>query len=174
MSKSWVSLVNNELDCKVMNYGISGDSTSGMLVRFYTQILRERPDVLFVMGGGNDLRAGCPAWAIQNNIQTIIYNCRANGILPVVGLTVPQDLNNLSLEFSRLAIPENMQIETEKYRSWLLKLPSTIGVDIIDFYDVFASQDLKKVYLDGLHPNMDAQEKLAKRFLEGIKKIINI
>ncbi|WP_317855882.1 GDSL-type esterase/lipase family protein [Chakrabartyella piscis] len=172
-SCGWLNLVNSQLDCTIINYAIAGDTTNGMLIKFHTQVLKDHPDVLFIMGGGNDLRAGAPATALQTNIVSLVYNARANGIFPIIGLTVPEDHKNLSPEFRKIPVPENIEIEREQYRNWLIEYCKALNVPTIDFYHIFDGKDLKDVYIDGLHPTTESQKLIADEFLRRFKEILN-
>lgn len=40
---AWPALLQNRLNITVVNSGISGDTTSGMLARFYPDVIQHRP-----------------------------------------------------------------------------------------------------------------------------------
>jgi lysophospholipase L1-like esterase len=59
---TWPALVANALSLEVINCGIGGDTTNGMLSRFYPDVVDRRPAFVFIMGGTNDLWWG---WEFQ-------------------------------------------------------------------------------------------------------------
>ncbi len=50
------SLVENRLKIKVINSSLGGDTTGGLLSRFYPGGVQHRPDFVLIMGGTNGLR----------------------------------------------------------------------------------------------------------------------
>ena len=57
-SNSWTNIVNKETRLEIVNKGINGDTTSGMLARFNEDVVKNSPDIVFIMGGTNDFIAG--------------------------------------------------------------------------------------------------------------------
>ena len=54
-SDTWPALAEKELNIRLVNSGISGDTTGGLLSRFYHDVIQYRPDILIIMAGTNDL-----------------------------------------------------------------------------------------------------------------------
>ena len=52
---TWPELVSHTLNMDVINCGIGGDTTTGMLARFHQEVAVRRPAFVFIMGGTNDL-----------------------------------------------------------------------------------------------------------------------
>ena len=52
---SWTSLVEHNLRVSVVNHGIGGDTTAGMLSRFPYEVAQQQPAIVILMGGTNDL-----------------------------------------------------------------------------------------------------------------------
>ena len=50
----WPSLLQNALGTEVINTGIGGDTTAGLLSRFATDVIPRKPDAVILMGGIND------------------------------------------------------------------------------------------------------------------------
>ena len=175
ISKSWVELANKKLNAEVLNYGISGDTSTGMLVRFHTEVLKEKPDAVFIMGGGNDLRAGCFATTIQANILAMVKNASERGITPILGLTIPQDRANIAPNFKAVPQYEYTEEERAKYRNWLIAYAKAVEIPTIDFFNVFDGVDnFSDLYIDGLHVTEEAQHYLAEHFCKEITKILKI
>ncbi len=168
---SWLYKANQELDATIINHGIPGDTTGGMLARFHGTVLKESPRVVMIMGGGNDFRAGCPPYIAQSNVMSMVYTAHANGILPIVGLTVPTDWDNIAERWRRLPQVGNPRESAMQYRQWLQEFSEATGTSTIDFYEVFAQKELSTFYLDGLHPNEKGQQLMAEYFVKRYKEI---
>ena len=68
-NKSWTELLQKELNVEVINAGISGDTTSGMLARCEKLLLEHQPSHLIIFGGTNDLWFGLKDEFILSNIH---------------------------------------------------------------------------------------------------------
>ncbi|MCG8484577.1 MAG: GDSL-type esterase/lipase family protein [Clostridia bacterium] len=57
-SEAWTSIVEEKYGIEMINKGISGDTTTGMLARFYKDVVEHKPMYVMLMGGINDLEMG--------------------------------------------------------------------------------------------------------------------
>jgi len=58
-------------DVRILNRGISGDTSEGVLNRL-DKVIGRHPKIVFLMIGMNDLRTGVPASTISANIRSIV------------------------------------------------------------------------------------------------------
>nr|WP_226925856.1 arylesterase [Fluviibacterium sp. MJW13] len=82
-------LAENEVSAKVLNAGVSGDTTAGGLARIGWTLTSE-VDALIVALGGNDLLRGIDPLASRANLEGILSEARGRG-LPVlmIGMEAP-------------------------------------------------------------------------------------
>jgi lysophospholipase L1-like esterase len=73
------------------NAGIGGQTTTQMLSRFNADVLALSPDFCFIMGGINDIITGQPITTPISNILSMVDQCLANGIVPVVLPNAPEN-----------------------------------------------------------------------------------
>jgi lysophospholipase L1-like esterase len=73
----------------VINLGINGDSTYGMLKRFEQDVTTERPDVVVIWGGINDLGAGRKPEYVIGNLLKLYDMTRASGAEPIACTLTP-------------------------------------------------------------------------------------
>ncbi len=52
---TWPYLVENRVNVNVINSGIGGDTSGGLLGRFYRDVIRHQPEMVVILGGTNDL-----------------------------------------------------------------------------------------------------------------------
>jgi lysophospholipase L1-like esterase len=71
-------------DLVVVNQGIDGDSTRGMLDRFHRGVESENPDIVLIWGGINDLSTRIPPESVLHNIIQLVERTREINALPVV------------------------------------------------------------------------------------------
>lgn len=92
------------------NAGVPGDLTSGMRSRLSSDVVAYKPDVVFVMGGTNDIGHYVSAATTIANLRAIIVAAKAKGIT-VVLMTIPPDsypawagqINSLNSQIVHLA-----------------------------------------------------------------------
>ena len=90
---------SQETGWELVNEGINGDTTGGMLARMQGGVLAElregglgadRPYVL-LMGGSNDVFYSGSDAAARGNMGAMIHQLFSVGVLPVVGIPLPAD-----------------------------------------------------------------------------------
>lgn len=79
------------LDWKVINAGVSGDTTAGGLRRL-DWVFRQKVDVLFVCLGANDGMRGVPVAEADRNLRAIVDRAKAKGATVVLaGIQIPEN-----------------------------------------------------------------------------------
>lgn len=73
----------------VVNAGVNGDSTDGMLWRFGRAVAPERPDVVVVWGGINDLGAARDTEQVMGNLAKLYESSIKIGATPVACTLTP-------------------------------------------------------------------------------------
>ena len=76
----------------VVNAGINGDSTDGMLVRFDRSVAAERPEAVIVWGGINDLFSGRGPEYVAANLAELYVRCRQIAAEPVACTVSPTSM----------------------------------------------------------------------------------
>lgn len=163
---TWVSLAAGRTGVEMINAGICGDTTGGMLARFGRDVLEKRPDAVFIMGGGNDRMTGCPNCIAQSNLMGMAHQAISAGILPMVGLQPPVLRERIPEDWAAFASGNlGQQAETE-YRLWLLRFGKTFGIPVVDFWRPFSEalgeEPPESLYLDGLHPTAKGHAMMAQ------------
>lgn len=73
----------DDVDIYVVNLGINGDTTRGMLGRFDRQVAPEEPGYVIILGGINDLFMGVPPESIMENLRGIYEKTLQIGATPI-------------------------------------------------------------------------------------------
>ena len=112
-----------ERDIAVVNQGIDGDSTGGMLERFSRNVEPEKPDVVIIWGGINDLSSRRTPEDTLPNIVELVERSKAIGAVPVVLNVTPvagvhfndtvRELNNLTKDFCESSDTTYVDLYTE-------------------------------------------------------------
>jgi lysophospholipase L1-like esterase len=73
----------------VVNAGVNGESTEGMLWRFSLAVIAEKPDAVIVWGGINDLGAARNPEQVMGNLAKLYESYREIGAMPVACTLTP-------------------------------------------------------------------------------------
>ena len=123
---------------KVVNAGVSGDTTAGGAARL-DWIYKQRVDVLFLCLGANDGLRGVPVAETERNLRTILDRAQHEGSRVVLaGLQLPQ---NFGPEY-RTAFAKIFPRLAKDYR-----------VPLLPFLLEGVAMDPRLNQPDGMHPN---------------------
>ena len=175
----WPSLVEGRLDIKVVNSGIGGDTTAGLLSRFYHDVVQHRPDHVLIMGGTNDLWWDLDLKSIQANIFTMTCQAEHHHIIPIVGLPIP--INVEQARKQDFMPPQGGYKKCMKKLAVLVedltKLAQQNEIACLDFYHPFCDDSgaVKGKYFleDGLHPNKAGHRQMAQIAVESLQHLYN-
>ena len=153
----WPTLLGNH--CTVINAGISGDTTAGMLSRFHPMVINESPSHVIIMGGTNDCSFNLPADAIISNIMAMTKLARHHGIVSIIGLPT-RCFIDMDIDFNDLFI--SYQAFTKRLESFRKKLKEMAELKDLMVID-FSIGLTKEHYLDdGVHPNEAGHQSMYK------------
>lgn len=137
------------------NCGVPGDTTTGMLSRFKSQVLEAKPDVVVLFGGLNDLNWGIDISVVASNLNSMIAQAQHHGIKPMLVVTSAIDPVGALPMFGNQ--PSNVErlrqsVETlSNAHSKKLKMMyghGETGIEIVDAYQVFETYAQQNGYRD--------------------------
>ena len=134
---------------RVVNAGVSGDTTAGGLSRL-DWLLRQRPDVLVVSLGGNDGLRGLQLSSSEDNLRRIVERARAAGArVLLTGMKMPPNYGDYADDFAAM----------------YPRLAGELGVPLVPFL-LDGIADRPDLFLaDGIHPTAEGQAVLAETVL---------
>jgi acyl-CoA thioesterase-1 len=154
LAEQHLTSLQSDMKVNVLNRGVCGDLTSGMLERFSRDVVDEKADYVIVLGGTNDIGCGLDPAVIFQNL-TAMYDAALNKGIVAVACSVPSILGFDGLIPPRLYLNRVIRREAEK-RS-------------IAFVDLFAAtaeprtNRLSEDYsADGLHLNAKGYQRVAR------------
>jgi acyl-CoA thioesterase-1 len=134
------------LDWKVVNAGVSGDTSAGALARL-DWLYRTRVDVLFLCIGSNDGLRGLPVAQLEKNLRAILDRARREGTQVVLaGAMVPDNYGRAYQDAFRRLYPRLAKEYRLPFLPFLLEPVVREGL----FQD------------DGLHPTAEGARKVAE------------
>jgi lysophospholipase L1-like esterase len=153
---SWVSVVRRGTGLDIINKGINGDTTEGMLYRFDMDVISKNPDRVFVMGGSNDLIMNIEPSLVESNITAMCRLSVDKSIEPIIGIPPNVDIGNVREDWANYSDFSMVAERLAKYRQRLLRYSRISGVKHLDFYSEIEKRAIDGIgglYFDGLHFN---------------------
>ncbi len=90
------NMIKEGLDVEVINKGIPGDCTTGMVGRFYHDVVMLKPDYVIISGGGNDMWWNVPLSIPKANLYSMIKQALQHNIIPVLTVKLLRQGNSES------------------------------------------------------------------------------
>ncbi len=126
-------------DYRVVNAGVSGDTSAGALRRLDWALGEGTPRVLIVALGGNDGLRGLPPEQLEANLSAIIERGRERGLTVILaGMEAPP---NFGADY------------TTRFRAVYPRLAARHGVRLIPFLLEGVAGESALNQGDGIHPN---------------------
>ena len=152
------------VNVEVLNRGVNGDLTSGMLERFSRDVVDEKADYVIILGGTNDIGWGFDSRTIVHNFTSMYDGARNKGI-GAVACSVPSVLGFDELIPPRLDLNRAIRREAEER-----KMP------FLDLFTATADQRNKRLLedysADGLHLNSKGYERMGKYVFDKWLKVV--
>lgn len=142
---------------RVVNAGVSGDTSAGGLARL-DWVLRGRPEVVVVALGANDGLRGRSVDELKANLTAIVERLRARGVkVLLAGMQMPP---NYGAEFTR------------RFAAAYREVADRTGVPLVPFLldGVAAHPDLNQA--DGIHPNAAGHRVIADRLWPHLQPLL--
>ena len=163
-AQSWPALLNSKIGAEVINKGICGDTSGGLLGRFQPDVVGLRPTHVIIMAGVNDLMWQTPLGVVKANLSALVFQSMQYGIKPFLGVPIPVVAALARKHWSFMPDWERINEEINLLRQWIFDFSTGFGCQYIDFYQLFVDADgrpLPDFYLDGLHPTADGNQMMA-------------
>jgi acyl-CoA thioesterase-1 len=160
--QSFPSLIQHRLDerglrFKVVNAGVSGDTSAGGLRRL-DWALEGNPRVLVVALGGNDALRGLPTEELERNLGTIIERGKRDGLdVILAGMEAP---------------PNNGPEYTARFRRVYRNLADAHGVVLIPFLLEGVAGEASLNQADGIHPNREGARLVAETVWSALEPVL--
>jgi len=173
----WPSLLENALNIEVVNTGIGGDTTGGLMSRFPTDVVSRKPDTVILMGGTNDLWWDLPVNYVMANLYTMAYQAQYHGMAPLFGMPMPFVLDRVERQPFRQ--PEKGYHDLQEKIGMLVSRLKIAAADseipVLDFHALFMESDgtvPPDCYLeDGLHLNPNGHRKMAVLIADSLRNL---
>lgn len=175
----WTTLVERETGWQVVNRGVNGDTTGGMLVRLDPEVLthigsdriQRLESRILLMGGSNDIFfSGTDAQA-RANMAAMCQRLMGEGMPPLVGISLPVDWTLAPRQWAQVVDFQQAARLMTDYCHWLRQFCQVFGLTVVDFARDFVAPDGEikhELFWDGLHPNAQGHRLMADRLKQAI------
>jgi acyl-CoA thioesterase-1 len=144
-------------DYRVVNAGVSGDTSAGGLRRV-DWVLHARPDIVIVALGANDGLRGLPVDALRDNLQRIVRRVRAAGArVLLAGMRVPPNYGD---EYAR------------DFAAVFPEVARRTGVPLAPFLLDGVAGEARLNQADGIHPTAEGQRLIASRLWSHLRPLL--
>jgi acyl-CoA thioesterase-1 len=145
------------IDARVINAGVSGDTSAGGLSRVDWS-LADHPDAAIVELGSNDALRGIPVAQTEKNLSGILAKLKAQHVPTLLlGMKAPR---NLGPEYA------------SAFDSLYPRLAKQYGAALYPFVLEGVALNPKLNQADGLHPNPAGAKIIADRIFPDVKKLV--
>lgn len=154
-------------DVPIKNLARSGDTTQDMLNRFDSDVLPFKPQVLIIMAGVNDIRAGATADAVIKNLEALRGKCLAHEITPV--FCTVTSMNPTIIHLRGIPLTDGDWREArEQINFWIKTTPYFIDVatPLTDEFGYLRAE----LTPDGLHPALRGKKIIGEAVGNYLKK----
>lgn len=142
---------------RVLNAGVSGDTSAGGLRRV-DWILKQKPDVVVVGLGANDGLRGLPLEETEKNLRAIVERVQAAGArVLLLGMQIPP---NYGPEYAG------------GFAAMYPRLAGELGVPLVPFLLEGVGGDPALNLPDGIHPNAEGQERVADNVVPYLVQVL--
>lgn len=152
--------------------GISGQTSSQMLVRFQSDVIDLHPKAVVIMAGTNDV-AHNDYWVdpekVVDNVRAMCILAQANGIVPIVCSIMPCSgfpWSPTIKDAGQVIVSINERLKAYAESAHLV---------YVDYHSAFVDEQLgmpKTISWDGCHPNANTYYKMEELVLEAIGKVL--
>ncbi|MEQ3641045.1 MAG: arylesterase [Alteromonas sp.] len=161
--QGWVSLLqkrwqDDNIPIDIVNAAVSGETTDGGLARLPRLIEQHKPTHIFIELGGNDGLQGHNITKIRNNLDSLVQVAQQSEA--TVFLQQMQIPSNYGKRYTSMFM-ESFDIIADKY-----------SIQLIPFFLETIALDESMMQNDGIHPNAEAQPKIATLMDSNLRNLI--
>ena len=164
LEEGWVELLNqtlkdNEIEYRIVNASISGETSAGGRRRLNNLLDRYSPDIVIIELGGNDGLRGDPIDQLETNLVSMIQSSlNSNARVLVLPMEIP---------------PNYGSRYTSQFRNAYVKVTQETGAILGPFIlkDIALNRSLMQT--DGIHPKRSAQPIIREAVLKVLLPLLD-
>jgi len=144
-------------DYRVVNAGVSGDTSAGGLRRM-DWVLKLSPEIVIVALGANDGLRGLPTIAMRDNLRAIVRRAQSAGAkVLLAGMRLPP---NYGVDYA------------QEFEKVFPDLARGTKVPLIPFLLEGVAGEARLNLADGIHPNAEGQRRVAEHVWPHLRQLL--
>lgn len=168
--ENWLHLINKINNIEAINRGLNGDTTAGMIFRFYEDVVLNNPEYVFIMGGTNDFLMNSSVNYVQERIEELIKEAKKENIKVILGIQPAIISHFAKVHWQSSDNYDVINLKLNEYRNWAVDFAVSNKITYIDFFEEFTHYlnevNEEALYIDGIHPTAKAHEIMANLFIK--------
>ncbi len=154
-----------------VNRGISGQTTSQMLVRFRQDVIALKPAAVVILGGTNDIAQNgglTTVEAIEDNLKSMVELAQVHRIRVILASVLP----TLDYPWRRGLEPRD---KISALNRWMAEFCGRNNLGYLDYYSAMADENLAMksgLSMDGVHPTDAGYRVMEPMAEEAIEKAL--
>jgi lysophospholipase L1-like esterase len=146
---------------KIVNRGVGGQSSTQLLARFSSDVLRLDPGKVLIKICAGNFNPSADSRMIWDEFETMLLAAQSRGIEPIVATMVP--VTRRAEEHEGYSISEQVR----QFNARATEFARAHGFKLVDYYaatadrEGFLPDDMAR---DAIHPNARGYEKMAEAF----------
>lgn len=139
---------------EVLNRGINGERSDQILARFPRDVISERPEIVIILAGVNDIYQGFSLDKTRQNLSSMYNGAIKEKIAPVACTVLPYNTMGKKETESRASLND-----------WVRRESSQLKIPFCDTADAVADpNDPNRLRgsPDGLHPDVDGYRRMSE------------
>ncbi|MBU5455044.1 SGNH/GDSL hydrolase family protein [Caproiciproducens sp. MSJ-32] len=166
--ESWAYKLNSIENLNVINRGVNGSTTTDMLNRFTKDVINLNPDIIFIMGGTNDVLSNRDLSLILNNIKLMIKEGSTITKNIIIGIP-PTIYKSNNSHFIDLETFDYIFKNLKKLRLALINLCKELDIKYIDFFtETNLPEYYDYIFIDGVHLNALGNDLIYQKILSAL------
>ncbi len=173
-SQTWIGRLRREREINLLNVGMNGDTTEGMVTRFKEHVVDLNPKAVLIMGGGNDILNGTTLDYVTNNVVVMTQMALDKGIVPMIGIAPEPSPKDVPEEWKTFLNYDFIREQLAVYKEWLSAFAKANLLPYVDFDSGMKNKlhsGYGRYFFDGIHPNPAGHKIMASIAAEFFEKI---
>ena len=172
ITQGWIDADPSLFTNDVIDRGVSGQTTSQMLLRFRQDVVDLHPAVVHILAGTNDIAGNTGPTsieAIENNIKSMVELARANHVRVILASITPAANYPWRPSIQPVATIRGLN-------DWMKTYAKDNGLVYVDYFTALDDGHrgfIAKLAIDGVHPNADGYAVMDKLAKQAIKQALS-
>lgn len=171
----FVNIIKSQKEFNIVNKGVNGDTTTGLLSRIDKDVISISPDICSLLIGTNDFLSRRNVNYVYDNITFIIKELKLNNITPIVCVPPPIDSNLATKLWSKDINYTEVNLKIDKLKSKLYNFCKINNYIFIDFFSLISkTNNNSSLFIDGIHLNPKGNLLLSDYWIKNFNQYKNM